>query len=433
MNLLPPWHWRGLLALAVFAPTLGAAYPLDGSAQTGIARLEGYFLAQQGDVPGPRQPPGALLSTEAVDLRLMGARDLTLPEPDAPFSQAVKRLLGAHADRYGVAVLDLSDLRRPRYAEHRGEARFNPGSVGKLLVALALFQELADLYPDDIPARLRVLRGTQMVADDYIQADEHNVPFWDPTRRRLTHRPLVVGDRASLYTYLDWMLSASSNAATSMVMKHTLLIAHFARHYPVSEEQAAAFFRDTPPAKLSALLARVMQSPLGRNGLPMDRLRQGSFFTREGKRRIPGTSNYANPRQLLRLLLLLEQGRLVDPFSSREIKRLLYLTQKRIRYASAPALGDAAVYFKSGSLYRCTPEPDFTCGKYQGNVVNFMSSVAIVEAPAQSRDRFYLVAVMSNVLRDNQAVAHQTLATRLHRLISSHHQAGRAESGSAPR
>ena len=433
MNLLPPSYWPSLLLLALFAPASGGAYPLDGTTQTGIARLEGYLLAQHGDVPGPRQPPGALLPTEAVDLRLLAARDFILPEPNAAFSQAVKRLLGKNANRYGVAVLDLSDLRRPRYAEYRGETRFNPGSVGKLLVALALFQELADLYPNDVPARLRVLRETPVVADDYIKADNHNVPFWDRARRRLIHRPLAVGDRASLYTYLDWMLSASSNAAASMVMKHTLLLAQFGRDYPVSEDRAAAYFRDTPRAELSRRLAQVMETPLGRNGLPMDHLRQGSFFTHEGKRRIPGTDSYATPRQLLRFLLLLEQGRLVDPFSSREIKRLIYLTQKRIRYASAPALGAAAVYFKSGSLYRCTPEPDFTCGKYQGNVVNFMSSVAIVEAPARSRDLFYLVAVMSNVLRDNQAIAHQTLATRLHRLISAYHQAGRAASGNAPR
>jgi len=33
----------------------------------------------------------------------------------------------------------------------------------------------------------------------------------------------------------------------------------------------------------------------------------------------------------------------------------------------------------------------------------------------------YLVAVMSNVLRVNSAVAHQTLAMRIHRLIVSRH------------
>ena len=48
----------------------------------------------------------------------------------------------------------------PRYAEWNGGVRQNPGSVGKLLVALAIFQALADAWPDDIPARERVLRET---------------------------------------------------------------------------------------------------------------------------------------------------------------------------------------------------------------------------------------------------------------------------------
>ncbi len=63
-------------------------------------------------------------------------------------------------------------------------------------------------------------------------------------------------------------------------------------------------------------------------------------------------------------------------------KRLIYMTQRRIRYASSPALNDAAVYFKSGSLYRCKPEEGFVCRKYEGNVENLMNSVAIVESPA---------------------------------------------------
>jgi len=37
------------------------------------------------------------------------------------------------------------------------------------------------------------------------------------------------------------------------------------------------------------------------------------------------------------------------------------MTQRRIRYASHPALYSYAVYFKSGSLYSCQPEPDFVC------------------------------------------------------------------------
>ena len=50
-----------------------------------------------------------------------------------------------------------------------------------------------------------------------------------------------------------------------------------------------------------------------------------------------------------------------------------------------------------------------------------MNSVAIVEWPAGKPKLFYLVAVTSNVLRKNSAVEHQTLATRLQRLIEARH------------
>ena len=98
----------------------------------------------------------------------------------------------------------------------------------------------------------------------------------------------------------------------------------------------------------------------------------------------------------------------MDQWSSLEIKRLLYMTARRIRYASSPALSDAAVYFKSGSLYRCKPEPGFTCEKYKGNVENIMNSVIIVEHPD---GRIYLLGLLSNVLKKNSAMEHQSLAT----------------------
>ena len=113
---------------------------------------------------------------------------------------------------------------------------------------------------------------------------------------------------------------------------------------------------------------------------------------------------------------------MVDEFSSREIKRMMYVTERRIRYASVPALRDSAVYFKSGSLYKCEPEPDVTCKKHHGNVKNFMNSVAIVESPSNDRKLHYIVTLMSNVLRRNSAVDHQTFATRLHLLIKAYHK-----------
>ena len=123
----------------------------------------------------------------------------------------------------------------------------------------------------------------------------------------------------------------------------------------------------------------------------------------------------ATPLGLLTFLVRLEQGEVVDRWSSLELKRLLYMTARRIRYASAPRLADAAVYFKSGSLYRCQPEEGFECGRYRGNVFNYMNSVAIVEKPDGD---VYLVALMSNVLRVNSAVEHQTLATFLDRILT---------------
>jgi hypothetical protein len=168
-----------------------------------------------------------------------------------------------------------------------------------------------------------------------------------------------------------------------------------------------------------------LQDPVVRNGLDLDQLRQGSFFTWKGKQLVPGTTSYATPQELLRWLIKLEQGKLVDAFSSREIKRLLYMTQRRIRYASAPALAAAAVYFKSGSLYKCEPEPGFECKKYHGNVTNMLNSVAIIEAPAADRQLYYMVVVMSNVLRENSAVVHQTLATRIHRMLEKFYGVGK--------
>jgi hypothetical protein len=409
----------GILALLLAAGP-ARPYPVDGGAVTGIARLEGDRRDRD-----KRLPRGARLALEQVDLRLTGRGDLVLPPGDPDFLRQLVGLLGDDADRYALAVLDLSDPDRPRYAEHRGEVNHNPGSVGKLLIALGVFQALADLYPDDLAARTRVLRETRVTADAFILTDHHKVPFRNPQSGRLAYRPLAVGDRANLWTYLDWMLSASSNAAASMVLRELLLLKHFGRDYPVTKGEEEQFWKHTPKRELTALLARVLEEPVPRNGLELDQLRQGGFFTWKGKQLVPGTSSRASPRMLLQYLLRMEQGKLVDAFSSREIKRLLYMTERRIRYASSPALADAAVYFKSGSLYRCQPEPDFVCGKYQGNLDNLLNSVAIVEAPAQELRLYYLVVVMSNVLKKNAAVAHQTLATRVHRLIEVSYRSGR--------
>lgn len=414
-----------LVALTM-CTSLALAYPIDGAPLTGIERLEGYRQAQVNKSHRHRLPRGAQLSTAEVDLRLTSHSELDLPVVDPAFTGEVLALLQelsqGQADDFGIAVLDLSDIAHPAYAEHRADKRFNPGSVGKLGVAMGVFQALASAYPDDIEARRRVLRESPVVADAFIQHDHHKVPFWDAQAQRLYSRKLREGDTGSLWTYLDWMLSASSNAAASMTIKHMMLLSQFGREYPLGIDREQDYFARTPRAELGKLLTRAFEDGLAAGGVDSNNFRQGSFFSAVGKRRVPGRNSYATPRELMRFLLHLEQGKVVDDFSSREIKRLLYMTQHRIRYASSPALYDAAVYFKSGSYYRCQSEAGFRCRKYRGNVLNLLNSVAIVESPAGKPDGlFYMVVMTSNVLKKNAAVLHQTIGTRLHRLIEQRH------------
>jgi len=419
---------RGLLAtlLLVLSWPQGWTYPIDGYDYTGIRRLNFYDLAQTGEVDGRKLLPGQLQTMAQIKPRLLGS---TMPfdfEPDADYGRQLVAMLGEDAAEYGVSLLDLSDPSAPIYAEHNAGIRNNVGSVGKMLVGIAFFQKLAELYPDDIEARHRLLKDTRIVADEFVISDHHKAVFWNPETREFAFRAIEVGDEGSLYDWLDWMLSASSNAAASTVQEQLILLTHFGREYPVSEERKAAFFKAEGAAGLGKIFLTAMNDGVVDNGLNPDLVRQGSFFTRTGKNRVAGTSSYGNPRELVHLLLLMEQGRLVDDYSSTELKRLLYMTQRRIRYASHPALNEYAVYFKSGSLYSCRPEEGFRCRKYMGNKLNLLASLAVVEGPGTSLDYHYLVVVSSNVLYVNSAVAHQTLAMRIHRMIEARHRAARA-------
>ncbi len=412
-------HLGASLVLSVLIiPALVQAYPIDGYTETGIRRVEGVRLVEEGTIPGTKQPPGALLPTAAVDLRLLDYRNMELPAPDPLFTKEILGLLGSRANQYGIAVLDLSNPEKPRYAEHRGDFRQNVGSVGKLVVALGLFQALADAWPDDIEKRREILKNTVVTADAFSQSDHHKIRIFDVDTNKLTRRTMQVGDQGSLWEYLDWTLSVSSNAAAAMTMREAMLLRHFGKDYPVPEAEIERFFKDTPARELTELFQQTFFEPITRNGLDLEQLRQGSFFTHMGKKKVNGGGNsYGTARELMRYLLRMEQGRLVDEFSSRQIKRLLYMTERRIRYASSPALTDSAVYFKSGSLYECKKEPDFKCGAYKGNVRNYMNSVAIIEYPPGDNRLFYMSTLISNVLRENSAVDHQTMGTRIHRLI----------------
>jgi len=155
--------------------------------------------------------------------------------------------------------------------------------------------------------------------------------------------------------------------------------------------------------------------PLRDLGITSDEWRLGSFFTKGANTYVGDKGgSIGSPLGLMKFLIQLEQGNVIDEQSSLEMKRLMYMTDRRIRYAQAPSLKEAAVYFKSGSLYKCDRSKGETCGKYMGNVSNFMNSVAIVEHPDNCR---YIVVLMSNVLRKNSATDHMMLAASIDKII----------------
>ena len=239
------------------------------------------------------------------------------------------------------------------------------------------------------------------------------------------HRAIQPGDRFTLFEWIDHALSPSSTGAGATTWREAMRLRTVGDAYPVSDDERRRWLGDTPKSELTELSLETLEAPLRAAGLDTASLRQGTMFTTGGREHVPGVRSLASPRQLLRLLMRIEQGRLVDRFSSLEIKRLLYFTRGRYRYAVSPALRDAAVYFKSGSFYRCVEEEGYSCRQYAGNATNVMNSVAIVENPARpepgTTQRVYLVALMSNVLRLNSAADHRDLATEIDRLVASLH------------
>jgi hypothetical protein len=396
-----------------------SSYPIDGYTYTGISRLARLQLVMEGKLKGTMPAEGARKSILDIKLNLNNARGDSLenfPEINTDLQKKIDAIFPNRHESYALALLDITPGKPLRYAKRMAENRYVPGSVGKLAIAAGLFTELKNLYPDDTGKRRELLRSRMVVADKWIVYDSHEIPVYDPETKQYASRAAKEGDVFSLYEWADHMLSASANSAASMVWKEVMLMRHFGSSYPPSAEQEKEFFAKTPKTELREIAMSVVNDPLRKINISQNDWQLGSFFTKTGKSIVPGGGgSYATPQGLLRYLIEMERGKLVDEWSSLEIKRLMYMTARRIRYASAPALEKAAVYFKSGSQYRCKEEPEFKCGKYMGNVENYMNSVAIVEQPD---GRIYLVALMSNVLKINSAVEHQTLATYINRAIA---------------
>jgi hypothetical protein len=274
----------------------------------------------------------------------------------------------------------------------------------------ALFHALAEAFPDE-EDRARVLRESVSPAGSWVSNEIHKVPKWDAVQKRNHYSVINAKDSFRLGEWLDHAISASANGAGSIIWREAMLIRHFGSEYPKSFEESERFFAETPKRELAALALAVVTEPLANAGINTANLQQGSFWTTNSKQKVPGTISFATPRELARLVFRIEQGLLVDEWSSLQMKRYMYLT-------------------KSGSLYSCAPEEGFRCEKYMGNVRNMMNSVASVQGRTGD-DPAYITALMSNVLKFNSAWDHSRIAAAVHETMRTKQAQALRETASA--
>ncbi len=395
-------------------------YPIDGYERTGIKRLKRLELIQSGEIKSTTPlPSGALRSWEDIRLNLDALKKDSLStffKEDAQLQKEISALFRGLDKSYSLSVLDISDPAKVRYAHRNETLGYQPGSVGKLAVLVGIFTQLEKIYPDSWDNRMDLLKNKSVKSGVWGLTDEHTVPIYNIEKNTLVKRQVIASDVFTLYEWIDHMLSVSNNGAASIVWREAMLMAAFGPAYPdLTEEQALAYFKETPKKELTDLGNDVVNLPLRSLGITTDEWRLGSFFTRGANTYVGDKGgSIGTPLGLMKFLVQLEQGNVVDEASSLEMKRLMYMTDRRIRFAQSSALKEAAVYFKSGSLYKCDRSKGEACGKYEGNVQNFMNSVIIVEHPDNCK---YMVVLMSNVLRKNSASDHMYLASAIDKTI----------------
>ena len=411
---------KTFITLLTASITLGLffLYPIDGFESTGISRLLYVYKAVNGDKPYKRIPPGALYKLEDIKLNLEYCEGKAVDDilvEDEDFSNAVKKLIPG--GNYSITVLDMSDMSNLRYAEHNENKGYQPGSVGKIVVLNALFTELAKIYPNSWKKRVDLLKSKRVASGIFGTGDHHTIPVYNMETEKQVKRTVVASDEFSLYEWLDHMVSVSNNGAATVVYREAMLMNAFGKNYPnLTNEKALQYFKDERRDSITNLSHRVMNAPLRDLGIEEMEWKLGGMFTRpSGKYVGRKGGSIASPKGLMKFLVKLEQGVVVDKKSSLEMKRLLYMTDRRIRYAQSKKLDSAKVYFKSGSLYKCDRDKNPNCGKYMGNVFNYMNSVIIVE---HQNGKKYIVCLMTNVLNKNSAWAHLDLAGKIDDLIN---------------
>ncbi|PZW37801.1 hypothetical protein LX95_02815 [Mesonia algae] len=417
MNFFSKTNLTFLIITTTIVAGLNTFYPIDGYKSTKISRLARLEKIKNDSTQTLNLPKGALLPLNCIELQLTKRKEdsvNTILKEDKAFAEKLKKIIPS--GNYSLTVLDMTNPDDVKYAAHKESIGYQPGSVGKLAVVTALFTQLHNICPQSWDARTALLKNKRVRAGDWAVYDHHTVPIYDIEKDKLTKRQVKTDDVFSLYEWIDHTMSVSNNGAASVVWREALLMAAFQGEYEyLTQEKIDAYFKDTPKKELTLLANKIVNEPLRKIGITKDEWRLGSFFT-SGANKFVGDigGSIGTPLGLMKYLVSLEQGNLIDTQSSLEIKRLMYMTDRRIRYAYSPKIRDAAVYFKSGSLYSCDRSNGKTCGEYAGNVYNYMNSVAIVEHPNGKK---YMVCLMTNVLNKNSAYDHQALAGRIDDVI----------------
>lgn len=397
-------------------------YPIDGYKTTGIKRLYQIQKFQDDGVPYKRIPFGAYKKLEDITLNLTSRTDSidALLVEDATFAKDMAKLFPGAG--YSGSIMDMSNPDKLRYAAFRENVGYQPGSVGKLAVLLAVFDQMANVCPDSWEQRTMYLRDIKVTSRYWGLGDHHTIPVYDIEKDKLVKRQVIATDEFSLYEWLDHMVSVSNNGAASIMYREAMLMAAFGPEYVnLTAETSEKYFKDTPRDSLTNLAHAVVNEPLRRLGITEDDWRLGGMFTRTADKYVgrKGGST-GTPKGLMKFLVQLEQGKVVDENSSLEMKRIMYSTDRRIRYAKSTRLDSAAVYYKSGSYYKCDRVKNPNCKDYAGNVYNYMNSVIIVEHPNGVK---YITCLMTNVLNKNSAGNHMYLASMIDDVINKDNNA----------
>ncbi len=393
-----------------------AAYPIDGFFRTGIRRLLYLQKVESGAIKGKKAIPGAQKTMDEIQLTLYGDersnRLHELPPIDPELQANLEKIFPRLDASYSLTLMEITPGKPVRYAAHKEDRGYQPGSVGKLAVLTAIFCELENLYPNDFDKRVELLKNKMITGGEFAVYDHHTVPVYDAEKERQVKRKVTQKDVFSLYEWIDHMVSVSNNGAASVVWREAILMRAFNEKYlTLQPTEIDSFFKESNRKELADLAVHVVHEPLRSLGITDDEWRLGTMFTRGASGIVPPKGgSVGTPKALMKWMLALERGNINDPQTSLEMKRLLYMTDRRIRYGGEKALRKSGLYFKSGSLYKCNREKDPNCKKYAGNVYNYMNSVAIVERPDST---VYMVALMTNVLERNSAWDHRVLAGKV--------------------